>query len=86
MNQGKIEVQKSGPVIVEIVDGIEHEYPMHPFFKYKTFEDGQPVNFQLAMECHRHFPVNCHCLKLTTFALPVIKKDQTSWFKKLFRK
>lgn len=87
MNKGWIEQTNSGQfVVVEINEmNFENEFPLHPFFKNKEFTPGETVNFQLSMECSRHYPFICDCLKLTTYALPVIKKRK-SWFQKIFRK
>ena len=90
MNKGFIDTDKNGQfVVVEMNEFMfEIEYPLHPFFKNKTFQVGELVNFQLAMECSRHYPFVCDCLKMTTFALPVLskKKSMIEKLKSLFRK
>jgi len=89
MNKGWIEVDAYGQfIVVEMNEFLyETEYPLHPHFKNKQFQVGELVDFQLAMECSRHYPFVCDCLKMTTFALPVLSKKKSIFerIKKMFK-
>lgn len=99
MEKGKIDKTFMGKLVVVYAVHLDNgkvlyqELPIHPFYKNYLFQVNQDIYFQYAKECTIHYPKSCDCLKLHTYALPIFKKEKTTFkylliniLKKIFKK